>query len=271
MIASVTSTGTSISPGARAARAPAAVRQAEPRGVVGVHVQRAALLALHEHAAGCASTSCSSAAGGGRSARGRRCAARRARRAARSTSRRSARARARSCPTACAAPRAPRLERPEVDAVRAALEHVERQPVRVGAEAVAVGAGAQHEVEQPLGAAARLERRRAARSGRGPRRASPASPTSRWTSVGDRPGRRARRRRRSAPWPADDARQAQEDLPLGRRRSRLEHRRRVVGHVAHRELVEREVVVRLLERRRRRAGSRRRGGWSRSRRCRRRP
>ena len=33
-----------------------------------------------------------------------------------------------------------RLERPEVDAVRVLLEHVEREAVRVGAEPVAVGA-----------------------------------------------------------------------------------------------------------------------------------
>ena len=47
----------------------------------------------------------------------------------------------------------------EVHAVRVLLEHVEGQPLGVGAEAVAVGAHAQQEVEHALGAAARLELR----------------------------------------------------------------------------------------------------------------
>ena len=42
--------------------------------------------------------------------------------------------------------------------MRIALEQLERQAVRVGAEGVAVGARAQHEVEHALGPAARLER-----------------------------------------------------------------------------------------------------------------
>ena len=49
------------------------------------------------------------------------------------------------------------------------LEAVERQPVRVGAEAVAVGAGAQQQVEQPLRPAPRLELAPAARRRRGRR------------------------------------------------------------------------------------------------------
>ena len=52
------------------------------------------------------------------------------------------------------------------------------------------------------------------------------------------------------PLAGDDPRQPHEDLPLGRPLA-LEHRRRVVRHVARRELVERQVVVRLLERLRR--------------------
>ena len=47
--------------------------------------------------------------------------------------------------------------RPEVDPVRRVLELRHRQAVGVGAEAVAERAGAEHEVEHPLGAAARLE------------------------------------------------------------------------------------------------------------------
>ena len=46
-----------------------------------------------------------------------------------------------------------RLQRPEVDAVRVGEQLREGQPVRVGAEAVAVRAEAQHQVEPPLGAA----------------------------------------------------------------------------------------------------------------------
>ena len=46
-----------------------------------------------------------------------------------------------------------------------------------------------------------------------------------------------------------DRRQAQEDLPLlGRALGRVDHRRRVVGDAAHRELVERGVVVGLGQR-----------------------
>ena len=48
MIASVTSTGTTTLAGARADRRRAAVGQAEPLGVVGVHVHRAAILAADE-------------------------------------------------------------------------------------------------------------------------------------------------------------------------------------------------------------------------------
>ena len=57
------------------------------------------------------------------------------------------------------------------------------------------------------------------------------------------------------PRPAGDAGQAQQRAPLVRRLARrfgVEHRRRVVGHVADGQLVEREVVVRARERRGRR-------------------
>ena len=51
-----------------------------------------------------------------------------------------------------------RLQRTEVDAVRIRLELRERQTVGIGAEAVAVRTGAQHEVEDALRTAARRER-----------------------------------------------------------------------------------------------------------------
>ncbi|CAM5657113.1 hypothetical protein SGLAM104S_03885 [Streptomyces glaucescens] len=46
-----------------------------------------------------------------------------------------------------------RTQRPEVDAVRVGEQFLQRQPVLAGAEAVAVGAEAQHQVEPSLGAA----------------------------------------------------------------------------------------------------------------------
>ena len=49
----------------------------------------------------------------------------------------------------------PRLQRPEVDPVRRVLERGERQPALARAEQVAVGAGAQLQVEQALGPDAR--------------------------------------------------------------------------------------------------------------------
>ena len=142
--------------------------------------------------------------------------------------------------------RQPRLQRAQVDAVRAASSCVERQAVRVGAEAVAVGAGAQHEVEQALGPARGSERGHQLRPGRGPRRASAGPAASRRASS---PATMSSSASTSAsgPWPAAIAGQPQQHLPLGHRvRPELEQRRRVVGDVAHRELVEREVVVRAL-------------------------
>ena len=66
-----------------------------------------------------------------------------------------------------------RLQRAEVDAVRIRLELREREAVGVGAETVAVRAGAQHEVEHALGTAPRRERLRAARRRRDLRRCEP--------------------------------------------------------------------------------------------------
>ncbi len=101
-----------------------------------------------------------------------------------------------------------RLQRAEVDAVRVRLELRERQTVGIGAEAVAVRTGAQHEVEDALGTAPRRERLHqlvgvAAFDVRARARRPPSA--------------RARRRTKSssastsacAPWPADHAREPQ--------------------------------------------------------------
>ena len=82
MIASVISTGASTAPARERRRARRAVGQAEARGVVGVHAGRCSGPCPSPAARGCASRSCSSAAGGGRPAPCGRCAAPRAPRAA---------------------------------------------------------------------------------------------------------------------------------------------------------------------------------------------
>ena len=140
-------------------------------------------------ARGCASRSCSSAAGGGRRAP---CAVRRRPSASRSrgTSATMLRRRQLDLPRGRAQDlRDARLQRPEVHAVRALLEPREREPVGVLAEGVAVGADAQQEVEDraparggpraPPGSRPRRGRR-CASAGR-PARGSPAwrSPSSR--------------------------------------------------------------------------------------------
>ena len=84
-----------------------------------------------------------------------------------------------------------RLQRAEIDAVRLRLEPSEREAVGIGAEAVAVGTGAQHEVEEALGA---LALRRA------PSRAGSRRALRRWSPDAARPCRPVRRRRsRRAP------------------------------------------------------------------------
>ena len=143
---------------------------------------------------------------------------------------------------------------------------VERQAAR-GAEALAVGTGAQHEVEEALGTGARRER--------GEDLVGVAA-VDRARLVGDArvdqpaDGEVVDHRRVGVGAHAlEDERELGEDLPLvGLAGRELEDRRRVVGDVADRELQQRDVVVRLRQRVGRRAGSRRRGGWSRSRRCR---
>ena len=157
MISSVTSTGTSIAPDADVDRRVLAVGQPEPLRVVGVHVQRAALLALHERRqvvhprvvrAQLAPADQDEAAvpltlhdgpqafdvADDRLGSQLDLPRRRAQHVGQ-----------------------PRRQRAQVDPVRGVLEQVERQASGVGAEAVAVGARAQQEVEHPLGAAARLQ------------------------------------------------------------------------------------------------------------------
>ena len=122
-----------------------------------------------------------------------------------------------------------RLERAEVDAVRRGLEVGQRQ---------VVGAGAQRQVEQALGAAASVEH-----VGDGLR----VDPGAARALLGDEAvdrvdvgvGTLAR----------DDRGQAQHRLPLVRHAGRLvQQRGRVVRHVAHGQLVEGDVVVGVLER-----------------------
>ena len=104
--------------------------------------------------------------------------------------------------------------RAEVDAVRAALQHGEREALRLGAEAVAVGADAQHEVEHTLGAAARLERlEQLGRLAAGDARAGVAD-LALHQRVDDEVVERLDVGVRALA--GEDARQPQEDLPLGR-------------------------------------------------------
>ena len=139
MIPSVTSTGASSEPVGRAHRGPPAVAEPEPLRVVGVDVERAALLALHERGqvvhprvvrAQLAAADEQDAAvplarervaqavdvGDDRLGRQLDLPGRRAQHL-----------------------RQPRRERAEVDPVRVLLEHVEREPVRIRPEPVAVG------------------------------------------------------------------------------------------------------------------------------------
>ena len=122
------------------------------------------------------------------------------------------------------------------------LQTCQGQSVGVFAEAVAVGAGAQHQVEQALGAGARLERLeklcRLAPRQPGPRR--PDLTLHRFG--GDEVVDRVDIRRRALT--GDDPGQTQEVAPfVGQRRVRRQHRRGVVGDVADRQLVEGDVVV----------------------------
>ena len=159
MMASVTSTGTSRRPTRERTRAGRAVGEAEAGGVVGMHPQRAARPARARAARCCASRSCSSAGRGGRPAS---CAppGRVRRERSRGTSAVISAAPARSSPTACAAPRgcagasAPRST-PCGDRARAPPSE---SPSGRAPNAVAVRAGAQHDVEQALRAAARRQR-----------------------------------------------------------------------------------------------------------------
>ena len=136
--------------------------------------------------------------------------------------------------------------------MRLRLERRQREPVGLGAEAVAVGPGAEHQVEQPLGPARGRRAPRRSRRRRGPRaavlaRRPPGAPP---------PRRRSRRSRATSafgPWPVTIPVRRRSIAPTRRGWSGLgrEHRRRVVRHVAHGELVEaRRRSAELRERRR---------------------
>ena len=160
----------------------------------------------------------------------------------------------------------PRLQRAEVDAVRVRRQRRRAsRPSGVGAEAVAVRAGAQHAGRACARVArgGRQRRRRAARRRRGRPAGEPGSP--RWRRRAGASSMRSSSASGSpsAPRPGGDEGEAGEDLALRRAGRASNERRRVVGDVAHRQAVEGEVVVAALERRRAAAGSRRRGGWSR--------
>ena len=269
MIASVTSTSACDRCRCASGRSRRlAVGQAVALGVVGVDVQRAAGRAAGPASAGCASTSCWSADGGGRRAPGRVAAlADPAQRLAQAgdvgderLGRQLDHAR---CGVRSASGRRG-FSGPEVDAVRGGLERAEAEAaVGLGAEPVAVRAGAQHQVEQPLGPDAGRERRERSRpvSGRG---AVTWACRSRGRSAHARHTLVERRHVGVRAQAGGDAGQAQQRHPLvGEGRVGRERRRRVVGDVADREQVEREVVVAAAQRRGRRAGSRRRGAWSR--------
>ena len=132
-----------------------------------------------------------------------------------------------------------RLERPEVDPVRRGLEVGERQRV---------GPGAQQEVEDPLGPDARrhlgeqLLGLATVDAGVGVGGLAAGGLQRDEAVDGGDVGVRA--------LPGDHAGQAQQRLPLGGQVGvGRQHRRRVVGHVAHREAQQRHVVVRALQRR----------------------
>ena len=156
---------------------------------------------------------------------------------------------------------------PEVDAVLGRRELREREAGRRVVEAVAVRAGAEHQVEEPLGARRAPEPRaglglRHARAGRAGR------------ADGRRRGSPRRRGRRRCATAAPFTRAASSSstshgcfAPAGFGSAGGDQLR----VVAHREAVEGEVVVGPLERRRRSAGSRGRSAWSRSGRGRSRP
>ena len=252
----MTSTGSSIRPTPRAQLGGLAVGQPEARRVVGMDQHRAAVRPAAQQLAGCASTSCSSAAGGGRSARGRRRRASTEPRAtpqARDVGQERRRARARSCPRACAGARAAaaRAGRGRCRAARPRASPSD-SPSGPGAEAVAVGPAAQQQVEQPLGAAAPAARAPpAARPDRARRRASRSR-----ASRGERsPATRSSSASTSASGPGprrSPVSRSRISHSSGSPAASGEHRRRVVGDVADGEAVERDVVVRALERRRRR-------------------
>ena len=242
--ASVTSTVTSIEPvlgGDPRGRRP----RARAIGVVGMDVQRAAFLAAHQVGTLCIQELLE------RSWRRPISTMPPLRwRASEASSRRrrprSARARARSCRSRCADPPAcaARVGRGRCRGAR--LELAERQALGLGAEAVAVGPDASIK-SSPARARARLERGHISSALR-PASGEAGPFSSRSTSSAHEVVERLDVGIGSLA--GGDAGEAQERLPLGQApRVRPQHRRRVVGHVADGELVEREVVVGPAERR----------------------
>ncbi len=126
----------------------------------------------------------------------------------------------------------PRAHRAQVDPVRAGLQLRQRQAVGVGAEALAERPHPDHEVDDPLGAAAVGERRERSRRRSRPSIGEPGSATSRPISVWITSSSQASMSA-SGPWPAAIAARRRMHLPLVRLAvGRLDHRRRPVGDAA---------------------------------------
>ena len=196
--------------GARAsARARSAVDQPEPRGVGRVARAACSGPCPSRAARGCASRSCSSAAGGGRSARGAPLRRRSSEARSRSTSATIGSGASSIFPDGVRSTSGRRgSSGPRSMPCGFASSVVERQPVRPGA---------QHEVEHALGPAAR--RARPDLAGSRPASGDCGSATARRSACRSR-SRRSRRGRRPAPWPVTIAGEPQQRLPLGSR-SRL--------------------------------------------------
>ena len=240
--ASVTSTGASSRPDPAADLGRAAVGQAEAVGVVGVDLQGAAVLALHQHVdvvhPGVVGPHVAAPDQHHGPVHGHLEAGRQAVEIGPDAGRLSTSTRP---DVGLEEAGQAGLQRPEVDAVGVGLQLGHGQPVGVGAEAVAVGTGPQHEVEQAL--LRRVVGHRLPDLGRVP--------------VGDggvggglQGGQQAVEEQvvhdggvGRRPLTGGDQGQAGQDLVLADGVLVGEDRRRVVGHVAHGQAVEGQVVV----------------------------
>ena len=237
----------------------------KPLGVVGMHVQRAALLALHELRRRCASTSCWSAAGAGRSAPCRRCGGAPATARSRSTSATIGSGASSILPLGVRSTSGMRgSSGPRSMPCGAASSCREREPVGVGAEA-----------------GRRTARMRSIQSSTrsGPRRGSSACDQLLGVAAGERRGRVLQLALRrappttksssasmsaSSPWPAAmPASRSSVSHSGSSSRVQVEHRRRVVGDVARRRAGRARGRSASGRAPRAPAGSRRRGAWSR--------